>query len=113
MALTHPRTADGPPAQSRTETKGRVGGLQHDPRASLRPSRHCHAEFLRLVDLPRCSFRHGVGMSQTSQDIATQALLRWNELRALGVDCRKRLEDPELKKLEQDLRVIRQCMERK
>jgi len=52
-------------------------------------------------------------MSQTSQDIATQALLRWNELRALGVDCRKRLEDPELKKLEQDLRVIRQCMERK
>jgi hypothetical protein len=50
---------------------------------------------------------------QTSQDLATQALRRWNELREQGVDCRKRLEDPELQKLERDLQAIRECIERR
>lgn len=49
----------------------------------------------------------------TSQDIATQALLRWAELRKQGVPCKERLEDPELQQLERDLEIIRQCMERK
>lgn len=49
----------------------------------------------------------------TAQDLATLALHRWAELRKQGIACRERLDDPELQKLERDLEVIRQCIERK
>jgi hypothetical protein len=46
----------------------------------------------------------------TSQDIATQALLRWSELRKQNIACRDRLQDLELQKLERDLEAIRSEM---
>jgi hypothetical protein len=49
-------------------------------------------------------------MSKTPQDIATQALLRWSELREQNIACRDRLQDLELQKLERDLDAIRREM---
>jgi formate dehydrogenase maturation protein FdhE len=56
----------------------------------------------------------------TSQDLATQALRRWSELRAQGIACRERLQDLELQKLERELDAIRaemapvrQCIDRR
>jgi|1185.fasta_scaffold792167_2 hypothetical protein len=49
----------------------------------------------------------------TTQDLATQALARWNELRAKGIAPRERLDDPEIIKLERELAAIRQCIERR
>ena len=49
----------------------------------------------------------------TEQDVATIALRRWAELREQGIACRERLQDLELQKLERDLEVIRQCIQRK
>jgi hypothetical protein len=55
-----------------------------------------------------------------TQDLATMALRRWNELREQGIDCRKRMDDPELQQLERELEAvrremtpIRQCIERR
>jgi hypothetical protein len=50
------------------------------------------------------------GCRMTSQDIATQALLRWSELREQNIACRDRLQDLELQKLERDLEAIRREM---
>jgi hypothetical protein len=47
---------------------------------------------------------------KTSQDIATQALLRWSELREQNIACLDRLQDLELQKLERDLEAIRREM---
>jgi hypothetical protein len=47
------------------------------------------------------------------QDLSTQALARWSELRKAGIAPRERLNDPEIQKLERELQAIRDCIERK
>lgn len=49
----------------------------------------------------------------TTQYLADLALARWNELRKQGLAPKERLADPELQQYEQDLEVIRKCMERR
>lgn len=49
----------------------------------------------------------------TSQDIATLALLRWNELRKQGVAPKDRWNDPDLQRYERELAAVKRAMERK
>lgn len=47
------------------------------------------------------------------QDLSTQALVRWSELRKAGIAPRDRLADPEIQKFERELQAIRDCIERR